>query len=444
MLRSQTRQSPRWLAALVATLVLAFTAPLAAAPPEQPEPALGPIDLQTRPETDQAIAQRLHSIYAQLEPLAGVEVEVRAGVVHLRGRVLSLEAAREAETIAHRVEGVAAVDNVIEQEAEIERRLQPVLDELRERTRGWLTYVPLLLIAAAVIVAFWLLARWLARRSRRRGGSSSFARELLGQVVRTGIIIIGVVIALELLGATGLLGALLGTAGIVGIALGFAFKDMAENYIASVLLSVRQPFAPQDLVRIGDHEGRVVRLTSRATVLITLDGNHVRIPNATVFHATIVNFSRNPQRRFSFELRVAHEADLVRVQELAVATLLAIPGVLREPRPACLIERFGDSTMIVSVAGWINQRDADWLKVSSEAKRLIKCAFDRAGIDVPEPTFRIRALESAPEQPAQQTPAPASSEARDVSPDRHLEQRVVEERAALDNDDLLEEDGRPE
>ena len=445
MLRNHERLGSRGLALLLASFVLASSAPLAAAPPEPDDALASPIELDSRPETDRAIEERLRAIYAELDRLGGIEVSAEAGVVHLRGTVLSLDAASEAETIAGRVEGVAAVANEIEQEAGVERRLEPIFAALRTRASEWLAYAPLVLLAATVVGLAWLLAHLLGRWSRKRSESSTFVRNLIGQVFRAGIVGLGIALALELLGATALLGALLGTAGVIGIALGFAFKDTGENYIASVLLSIRQPFDPRDYVKIGDVEGTVVRLTSRATVLLTVDGNHVRVPNSVVFRATIVNYTRNPERRFSFEVGVAVEADLREVQELAVATLLQVPGVLAKPPPACLVEEFGSSAMTLSVAGWIDQRNADWFKVRSEAKRMIKSAFEQANIDVPEPIFRVRTTtydggEATPTKPEAVAPDPEL----DVSPDEHLVRQIDQERATLANDDLLREDGRPE
>ena len=95
--------------------------------------------------------------------------------------------------------------------------------------------------------------------------------------------VLGLVAALQILEATALLGAVLGGAGVIGIALGFAVRDTVDNYVSSLMLSLRQPFRANDHVVIEGHEGRVIRLTSRATILMTLDGNHLRIPNSTVF-----------------------------------------------------------------------------------------------------------------------------------------------------------------
>jgi small conductance mechanosensitive channel len=440
------------VAALTGGLALAGLAaspPIRAAPPESPgqaEPSAATIDLEPEPGRDAAIERRLATIYAEIPALAEVEVEVEAGVVHLSGQVLDLDAGAEAESIARRVEGVATVANEVAQIRSVERRVRPLLDRLRGYARQLTAFAPLLLIGIIIIAGFWLLARLLARvaERRERARGNRFVRELIGQIVRAGIVVLGIVLALELMGATTLLGALLGTAGVVGLALGFAFRDMAENYIASLLLSLRQPFEPNDLVELDGHIGRVVRLTSRATILLTIDGNHVRIPNATVFKGTIINYTRNPERRFAFELGVAVEADLAEVQALAVATMCATPGVLAQPCPSCLVERFGDSAMIISIAGWVDQREADWLKVSSEARRRIKVAFEQAGVDVPEPIFQVRTRrlegeldgEPSPRKPTVTFDATLDA-AADVRPDEHLSRQVAAEREEAGDTDLL-------
>jgi small conductance mechanosensitive channel len=425
------------LAAVVVFFMLA-SVPALAAPPGKDKPPGKPIELLSTAETDRAIEQRLRAIYAELESLHGIEVEVDAGVVRLGGEVRSLEAVLEAEAIAERVESVVAVNSDIQQDAGVSRRLLPVLEQMGERVRGWLSYLPLVVVALAAIALAWFLARLLARRGRRREEPNTFARLIARQVVQAGILAIGIAIALEVLGARGLLGAMVGTAGVIGVVIGFAFKNIGEAYLASILLSMRRPFDPRDYVRIDDVEGSVVRLTSRATVLMTADGNVVSIPNSKVFGATVVNFTRNPQRRFVVKLGVGFDTDLRHVQELTVATVAAMPGVLSDPAPACLIEEFGDAAMMISVSGWIDQRQSDWLKVSSEAKRRIKAAFDHAGIDLAEPTLRVSTTAFEPrEQTPEQTPERQASPSLDISPDEHLKRQVDQERASSAEDDLM-------
>jgi small conductance mechanosensitive channel len=422
-----------WLAPLIAACLLA-SAPALAAPPEQAEPPGRPIELRAAPELDRVIEQRLRSIYSEMEAFRDVEVEVRAGVVHLSGTVQSVEAAGEAKAIAERLDRVAAVTSDVRQEVEISRRLGPVFEQMRTRVGGWLSYLPLIALALATVSLAWFLARMISRRRRKREEPDSFIRLIADQLLQGTILAIGIAIALELLGARGLLGAMVGTASVIGIVIGIAFKNIGEAYIASILLSMRRPFDPNDYVRIEEFEGSVVRLTSRATVLMTVDGNLASIPNSKVFGATIINFTRNPQRRFIFKLGVGTEADLCQVQKLAVSTLAAMPGVLSKPPPVCLIDEFGDPAIVISVAGWVDQRESDWLKVSSEAKRRIKVAFDQAGIDVPEPVMRIR---STLLEPRTEKPEPQADASLDVSPDEHIDRQVEEERASSAENDLL-------
>jgi small conductance mechanosensitive channel len=94
--------------------------------------------------------------------------------------------------------------------------------------------------------------------------------------------------------------------------------------------------------------------------------------------------------------------------------------------------------MVISVAGWINQRQSDWLKVRSEAKRRIKAAFDQAGIDVPEPILRVRTTAF---EPRPRTPEPQAETSLDISPDECIDRQVDEARATSDQNDLLRGEG---
>lgn len=319
---------------------------------------------------------------------------------------------------------------------EVETRLQTVYEQMVERAYELLAFAPLIVVAVIFVVVFWWLA-WLAGRSDRlyAGLSSNrFVQDLLRQAVRVAVFLVGVLLALEVLQATALVGAVLGAAGVAGIAIGFAFKDLVENYVASILLSVRHPFGPGDHVVIDDEEGKVVRLTSRATILITLDGNHLRIPNADVFKGTILNYSTNPLRRFSFPVGVGVEEGLTRARETALGVLDAMNGVIADPEPNVLIDQLGDSTVNLICRGWVDQREVDFYKVRSEAIRLVKEHFDDAGITMPEPTYRVQMVEAAAARPREAEDAAAAGTG-DISVDRHLDEQIAAERAG--EEDML-------
>jgi small-conductance mechanosensitive channel len=212
---------------------------------------------------------------------------------------------------------------------------------------------------------------------------------LLQRVVQTVIVLIGIVTALDLAGATSMVGAVLGSAGVVGLALGFAFKDIAENYIAGILLSVRRPFAPGEHVKIDAYEGKVVALTSRATIMMTLDGNQLRLPNALVFKSVLLNYSQNAQRRFDFVVTIDGTQSIRQSQTLALEAISKIEGVLSDPAPSWTVVENKPAGIGLQFFGWVDQRVSDLGKVRSEAIRSVKSVYAEAGIEGPRTVYHV-------------------------------------------------------
>ncbi|PID99841.1 MAG: mechanosensitive ion channel protein MscS [Thiothrix nivea] len=404
---------------------------------------------------DRKIKQRLQEIYTELEALQNISIAVNKGVVTLIGEVDSSANESKALQFAGQVEGVVEVKNQLVVSRSLQKRLQTTAEKLWILTRQMLAGLPLFLLAVLVVVLAWLLGSWLSVRSvYRRITPNQFIANLLGQIVHLVLILLGVVLALILLDATALIGTILGAAGIIGLAVGFAVRDTVENYIASILLSLRNPFQVNDFVSIDGHQGNVLRLTSRATILMSPDGNHIRIPNAMVFKAVITNFTRHPERRFQFDVGIAAEHDLLAAQALAMKTVTATEGVLAEPKPLVVIEQLGDSNVPLRIYAWINQENYSYPKVRSEAIRAVKQAFDNAGIVMPEPIYQLRLMQAATDlaggaesrNDAEVTAhAKATQDVQDVSPDRTVENKVIEEQAQMaGHENLLTRDAPKE
>lgn len=389
---------------------------------------------------------QLRAAFRQVEDLQEVTLEVRGGVAVLRGTVPSLEDKIAAEELAKKIDGILTVDNGIEVDTDISSRVGPAMSRLYEEGASILEMLPLLLFSGAVFfVIFWLgklVSGWGWLFSRF--STNQFAQNLFKQLTQLIFFLIGAIVALEILDATQLVGAVLGAAGVFGIALGFAFRDVAENALASFLLGLRQPFEPNDLVNVNGHEGRVIRLTSRATILLTLDGNHVRLPNAEVFKATIINYTRNPARRFSFGVRVDAAESIPRVQALTLSLLGDAPGVLKEPAPQCRVDTLGDFGTELKIYAWVDQKNFDYFKVWSEAIRIIKEGYDEAGVGMPGPAYTI--IQPTPQEQAKPEPEVIEEpdSIPDVSVDRHLDELVEDERKRAAHSDLLNEDGKIE
>ena len=403
----------------------------------------GAISVDAGP-SDEQITERLTGIYDQLSDTQNISVSVSGSVVTLSGEAANESAAMRAVTIAQRVEGVVAVQDGITRTLTVTDNVGPLAEEFRRWGEQAIRAIPLILAAIGSLVAIFLLGRWLSRRNAliKHFAKTPFLVELVSTAIRIAFVVIGIVVALNILGATALIGTVLGGAGIIGIALGFGIRDTVENYIASLLLSLRQPFRAQDHVIIDGQEGIVVRLNTRATILRTLDGNHLRIPNAKVFKADILNYTTNPTRRFSFSLGVDSADDPVAAISSGVDALKALPFILDDPAPSASIREVGDSSIVINYFAWIDQRETGFGAARSQAIQDVKTVLETGGFSLPEPLYRLRVegampVDSAVTDATKAKPKPkAKSKAKKVaalSTDAELSvsEQVAEERAAL-------------
>ena len=401
-----------------------------------------PVTLQ-RADQDEAIRNTLQAVFDRVPSLSRVDVTVDAGVVRLEGTVLSSETRSQAAAMAAELDGVIFVNNRIRESTSMEEQLEPTWARMRELGYGFVAKLPLVALAIVIIG----LASALGSLLSRWGGPSflrarnPFLQNLIRRLLQAAVVLVGIFVALDLLDAGRLVAAVIGTAGLAGLAIGFAFKDIMENYLAGVILAVRQPFAKNDYLRVGEFEGKLVRLTPRETILMTLDGNHVRLPNALIFRSPMVNFTRNPLRRFQFDAGLGPGNDLARVREVAVGALTEMKGVLKEPAPEALIMDLGDSAVTVRFMAWTDQRQAEFLRVRSEAIRLVKSRLEDAGMTMPSPEYLIR-MQSESAAPAGASPVPAAAPPEvttaNVAVDHTVDDQIDSERQASDEPDLLD------
>ncbi|QTD57380.1 mechanosensitive ion channel domain-containing protein [Parasphingorhabdus cellanae] len=418
--------------------------------PEDPEPI---ISASVAASDDQAISDRISGIFAEIDEFNAIDISVEAGVVNLTGPIKNQDDAARAESIAQRVSGVVTVDTDFERDLSVDGNVEPVVSDLSESLNKFISALPLIGIALTLALAIGTFGHLLAsiKAFWTKITPNIFLAELLATSIRVLFIGLGIFIALDILNATAVLGAVLGGAGVIGLAIGFALRDTVDNYVSSIMLSVRQPFRANDHVLIGDREGRVVRLSSRATILMTLDGNHLRIPNATVFKAEILNYSRNPQRRFTFQLGVDADDDPAAAVDTGLEAINTQTFILDDPAATAEIQEVGDSNILIVFHGWVDQRETDFKKARGAAIRAAKNALEAEGFALPEPIYRLR-FDGAPPMNLQagsdkstddsstvsEKQASLAEQEFDVSPETHVERLVGDERAEHGEADLLD------
>lgn len=350
------------------------------------------IETKPSPEKDADIRERISGIFSEIDGLQAVTVTVNKGVVILGGEVPNEKKAQQAINLTNRLSDVVTVEDGISRTLDVQDNVSTVYQGLKGQFKNFLKAAPLLLVAILVFLLVAWFGMWLSARDKLwcRLAPNPFVAELLAQTIKVVFVILGLILALSLVGAEAIIGTLLGGAGVIGIAVGFAVKDTIENYISSLMLSVRQPFRARDHIDINGREGIVVRLTSRATILMTMDGNQLRIPNSEVFKGTILNYTKNPERRFTFELGVDANNDPLAAIKVGLDAIRALTFVLNEPKSTAIITEVGDSNIVLQFQVWVDQSNSDFAKARSITIRETKHALENNGFNLPEPIYQLR------------------------------------------------------
>ncbi|MBC2735472.1 MAG: mechanosensitive ion channel [Desulfobacteraceae bacterium] len=348
--------------------------------------------------SDDAIKARLTNIMVSTGWFDNIQVEVNDGVVFLDGGTLSDKYRSWAGDLANRTRDVVAVVNRIQVKTGPAWNLAPAIDVIRNVMQQTVRALPMIGLALIIFVISIGAARAVAVVMRKLL-SERLNPLILSMAARTLALLtflLGLYLVLHVAGLTRLAATVIGGTGIAGLVAGIAFRDILENYLASILISLRNPFRLGDVVDIGGHLGVVQRVTSRGTVLMDLNGNHIQIPNATVYKSIIQNYTANPNRRDFFEVGIGYENDIAEAQEIAFDVLVTHPAVLTEPEPLVLTNHLGAATVNLKVYYWYNGATHNGLTIRSSLLRLVKEAFQNRGISMPDEAREIVFPEDVP------------------------------------------------
>ena len=293
-------------------------APQDGGPPDVPDQ----VEVQP-PARDEQIAARLQSILELTGWFTATALTVEDGVVFLEGDTEQAVYKDWAGELAGKTEGVVTVVNQIVVVPRSPWDFTPVLNEIVDLLRGFVLALPRLVLGLLILAATWLLAilaSRLARRLLRRSMKSPLLRDVTSWLIAAPVFVLGIYLVLQFFGLTRLALTVLGGTGLLGLVVGIAFSDIVENFLASILISVRTPFMSGDVIKVSEHLGIVQRVTTRGTLLMGRDGNHIQIPNATIYKSTIINYTANPNRRIDFLVGIDYEDGIALLHRISFCT----------------------------------------------------------------------------------------------------------------------------
>jgi small-conductance mechanosensitive channel len=269
-----------------------------------------------------------------------------------------------------------------------------IVNKIEEWISTAIAMLPNFIVALLVLVVFYGLSRVLRRGITHALHTITVNKtitNLLEKITSVLVIGTGAFIALSILNLDGAVTSLLAGAGIIGLALGFAFQDIAANFMSGILLSLRQPFRIGDVIQTNDYYGKVEKLNLRSTLLNTPQGQTIYIPNKIVYDSPLENFTDNNKRRVDLACGVSYGDDLEKVKKVALDAVEGLDCLDDSEEVTLYFNEFGNSSINFHIRFWIDF-DTPWQFASAQSAAImsIKKAFDDHDIMIP---FPIRTLD---------------------------------------------------
>ncbi len=280
------------------------------------------------------------------------------------------------------------------QKINFETTLRLLGEKLWEWYETIIAHIPNVIFAAIIIFIFGSLAKTLKKTVAKylpKVSQNKSINSLALNVISIGTMLIGAFFALEVVGLDKAVTSILAGAGVVGIALGFAFQEIASNFISGVLIALSEPYELGDIVEVEDTLGEVTDIELRITTITTFDGLEVLIPNKDMFTKPVTNYTRTPKRRVDIPVGVSYGDNLHRVEEITIAALSKMENLIPGHQIELFYTEFGDSSINFTVRYWIKYNGGvEYLRAKHAGIKMIKDAFDANDITIP---FPIRTLD---------------------------------------------------
>jgi small conductance mechanosensitive channel len=272
--------------------------------------------------------------------------------------------------------------------------LGPAFTRAQTIVNGLVAAIPSIMVALLVFAGFLLLAaiarNLAARLTEARLLAHRNAGLAVGRLAQGVVILLGLLVALSVALPTFKPGDVVQVLGIGSVAIGFAFRDILQNFLAGILLLLTQPFRIGDQIVASDYEGTVEDIQTRATFIRTYDGRRVVIPNADLFTDTVVVNTAFEHRRLEYDVGIGYSDDVDRARGVILEAVRSTAGVLAEPAPDVLLIDFAPSSINLRVRWWIAPpKRADALDARDKVLTAVKNQLTAHGIDLPFPTHQV-------------------------------------------------------
>jgi len=190
--------------------------------------------------------------------------------------------------------------------------------------------------------------------STQKKWQDNILSNFLAQAIKYTFYLFGVIIALNTFGFSGVAGTIFAGAGVSAIVIGFAFKDIGENFLSGIILALKRPFEIGDIIEVQGEKGTVKSLDLRSTHLRNSEGKDIYIPNSSIIKNTLTNYTKDGFLRINFMLGIAPECDIEQTRNLVLDYLKNQTPILKTPVPTVMVSELGEFTTNIQVYFWID------------------------------------------------------------------------------------------
>lgn len=275
----------------------------------------------------------------------------------------------------------------------IVERIQQVFEPkaLGEMTAQVLLSLVVGLIVLATFYILWRLVRILLVWAFRRAKLDSTTASFVDTLVKYGLMVIGVLTALE---ATGVATTpVLASVGIAGLTIGFAARDALSNIIAGILIFLDRPFTIDDLVEIQGVYGQVKQITLRSTRIVTKDGRMLAVPNSQIINNTVASYTNSPHLRLEIPVNVALDEDLANIRRILIGLVEGDQDYLSDPPPHVVVTQLNDFNVGIELRAWLDD-ERDHIEKRFELREKVFRALTAAGVVMPLETIQLAPFEA--------------------------------------------------
>lgn len=277
--------------------------------------------------------------------------------------------------------------------------LQTVFDQINAMAEGAIASLPSLVVATVILVITWIIARSTSRISARIIGKTDLRpslRNLVETLVRLGVWISGAMLAALVVFPNFSPSGLLAGLGIGAVAIGFAFQDFFENFLAGIMIMLREKMQIGDVVKTGNIHGKVEFISLRETHIRAFSGELHVLPNSILFKDPLEVVTDLDQRRFEVMIGVSYDTDLDEASKVVLEAVERVDLVNKDKDVQVLADNFGASSVDFRVRWWGASSGNDAVMNRDQVVRSIKRGLDDAGIEIPFPYITHTFKEAVP------------------------------------------------